>query len=665
MTLPDGTPVYYADERPCLNCNKPHRPLTHEAPEQQRYCSSCAEALTQGVVTEADKQEATSGIRLFVLDLNKEMPLSTRLSESIYKHLRKYFELARAESRAQGFALGKKQTFDAAHRALNRMELGGASPEAAGDAMRPKLEPAYKEVVVGVTEERPSETRCGKFGPFVGVRCIRREGHDTACTYNDQEVREALFKGAPLQTPPLEKSATTGVSGDEWLRVPPKPGQTSLEAARALANELGKYELDEARQGAEVERKRANSLAADLATVVAERDKLLAQEQALLKRVEDAEQRMTMQRVEVDKLEAEGKERIRAVDRIRDVHLGKVKEFEDALRVVSESRDGLHAMVLKVCEAFGARDGETTSAMLERVVAHNTNLLAEHATLKKKLEEVSDRLEHWPDEIAEALGGNVQAGEGVDAACRRIVAAYTELEKFLSKLAQGGVIVSSAALPPDELVVARAAHRMLVLPNCLGFVYVPSSYTWTQLVSEIARLKKDLEWQTDQQKQSTAVAEDVREELRRAKQRRDDLQANLNRAVIVRNELRDAWSKAEEYLAHKSLSCRHAGNGCLCGLDELKRLWDLRPLAETSPQPSPGPGATNIQSTCEAPANAVTATTNIPSGPVAPMKEEESTIDDILNYIDGLAGDPRLTKEGKKVAQSIADNARHVFGKNA
>ena len=49
----------------------------------------------------------------------------------------------------------------------------------------------------------------------------------------------------------------------------------------------------------------------------------------------------------------------------------------------------------------------------------------------------------------------------------------TELLRFMMRLADGGTIVSSAALTPWRIALARAADRMFVTPDGYGFVYVP------------------------------------------------------------------------------------------------------------------------------------------------------------------------------------------------
>lgn len=47
------------------------------------------------------------------------------------------------------------------------------------------------------------------------------------------------------------------------------------------------------------------------------------------------------------------------------------------------------------------------------------------------------------------------------------------IESFLRQLGQGGSIVSTAALTPEEIALARASDRMLVFADGLGFVYLP------------------------------------------------------------------------------------------------------------------------------------------------------------------------------------------------
>lgn len=48
------------------------------------------------------------------------------------------------------------------------------------------------------------------------------------------------------------------------------------------------------------------------------------------------------------------------------------------------------------------------------------------------------------------------------------------LQVFLDLLAEhGGSIVSTASLKPIEITMAKAAGRLLVLPNGLGYVYLP------------------------------------------------------------------------------------------------------------------------------------------------------------------------------------------------
>jgi hypothetical protein len=48
------------------------------------------------------------------------------------------------------------------------------------------------------------------------------------------------------------------------------------------------------------------------------------------------------------------------------------------------------------------------------------------------------------------------------------------LRSFLRRTATaGGTIVSSATMTPTQIAIARAANRMLVMPDGYGFVYVP------------------------------------------------------------------------------------------------------------------------------------------------------------------------------------------------
>lgn len=49
-----------------------------------------------------------------------------------------------------------------------------------------------------------------------------------------------------------------------------------------------------------------------------------------------------------------------------------------------------------------------------------------------------------------------------------------EARAFLRQTAMaGGSIVSSASMTPRQIAIARAADRMLVMPDGYGFVYVP------------------------------------------------------------------------------------------------------------------------------------------------------------------------------------------------
>lgn len=68
----------------------------------------------------------------------------------------------------------------------------------------------------------------------------------------------------------------------------------------------------------------------------------------------------------------------------------------------------------------------------------------------------------WHDEQA--------AGE---RALRAAESETQRVEPFLRRLEHGGTIVSTADLTPEEVALARAADRLLVLADGLGFVYLP------------------------------------------------------------------------------------------------------------------------------------------------------------------------------------------------
>ncbi len=70
----------------------------------------------------------------------------------------------------------------------------------------------------------------------------------------------------------------------------------------------------------------------------------------------------------------------------------------------------------------------------------------------------------WHDEQA--------AGE---RALRATESETQRVEPFLRRLEQGGTIVSTAALTPEEIALARTSDRLLVLADGLGFVYLPSA----------------------------------------------------------------------------------------------------------------------------------------------------------------------------------------------
>lgn len=70
----------------------------------------------------------------------------------------------------------------------------------------------------------------------------------------------------------------------------------------------------------------------------------------------------------------------------------------------------------------------------------------------------------WHDEQA--------AGE---RALRAAESETQRVEPFLRRLEHGGTIVSTAALTPEEIALARTSDRLLVLADGLGFVYLPSA----------------------------------------------------------------------------------------------------------------------------------------------------------------------------------------------
>lgn len=60
-----------------------------------------------------------------------------------------------------------------------------------------------------------------------------------------------------------------------------------------------------------------------------------------------------------------------------------------------------------------------------------------------------------------------------DDDAKAVVEEVKNLRRFLARTAHGGSIVSSAALTPQQIAIARASDRMLVTPDGYGFVYVP------------------------------------------------------------------------------------------------------------------------------------------------------------------------------------------------
>jgi hypothetical protein len=63
--------------------------------------------------------------------------------------------------------------------------------------------------------------------------------------------------------------------------------------------------------------------------------------------------------------------------------------------------------------------------------------------------------------------------ETPDETIARLMRERDEARSFLVRTAQGGTVVSSAAMTPMQIAIARAAERMLVMPDGLRFVYVP------------------------------------------------------------------------------------------------------------------------------------------------------------------------------------------------
>lgn len=58
------------------------------------------------------------------------------------------------------------------------------------------------------------------------------------------------------------------------------------------------------------------------------------------------------------------------------------------------------------------------------------------------------------------------------AEAARLRAALEEVRAFLRRTATGGSIVSTTAMTARQIAIARAADRVLVTPDGLGFVYV-------------------------------------------------------------------------------------------------------------------------------------------------------------------------------------------------
>jgi hypothetical protein len=97
-----------------------------------------------------------------------------------------------------------------------------------------------------------------------------------------------------------------------------------------------------------------------------------------------------------------------------------------------------------------------------------------------------NRLWHWINAYAMTCGGDpsehVYGNTPRQTAVAEIGKTIADAEAdgvfagFLRRTARGGSVVSSAAMTPWQIAIARAADRMLVAPDGLGFVYVPGPH---------------------------------------------------------------------------------------------------------------------------------------------------------------------------------------------
>lgn len=105
----------------------------------------------------------------------------------------------------------------------------------------------------------------------------------------------------------------------------------------------------------------------------------------------------------------------------------------------------------------------------------------------------ADPLSEWIARIVFAFPSGDSRRDDIRVLAARALTLESDLAQlraFIGHVADGGSIVSTAAMTPTQIAVARAAERMFVTQDGLGFVYVPGPLTASEQ-DELAQLRRE------------------------------------------------------------------------------------------------------------------------------------------------------------------------------
>lgn len=135
------------------------------------------------------------------------------------------------------------------------------------------------------------------------------------------------------------------------------------------------------------------------------------------------------------------------------------------------------------------------------------------------------------------------------------------LEAFVRRVASGGTIVSSNALTPTQIVIARAADRMHIDDDGLGYVYVPGPLAFR---GSIADMDED-ELRAVISSQSTAIY-DLRIELEEAQADEATAMIAATEAIARAERLEAVIARARQAIENRYDKAETAWDACNCVL---------------------------------------------------------------------------------------------------